>query len=341
MRSLPWVVAAVLLLLVPACGDPEADVAGEGARRTGALTPSPDQEELVHVDIARLHDGAAGQAPDAEAARPVRGRGPRGGNKKKDVYEVDASVLENAGRIEGLIRLESKPELRHVVVDKDVEACGHTSHPSERCVFDAETLGLASCVVTLEGIARGKDWPEAMKPKDRRGALVTRQCKYVPHVQVLRERTLVIVDNKDNALHNLHGYYESMLNTRSSFSGWPARSGFGVGSGVKGHVVPEAFLDKAGKYLLRCDIHPWMNGYFHAVTNPYFAVTDTSGTFALEGVPPGSYTLKIWHEGMQEIPTIKDNQITGYDYGEDWVEEVPVTVEAGQTVRIERSVPPR
>ena len=34
MRSLPWVVAAVLLLLVPACGDPEADVAGEGARRT-------------------------------------------------------------------------------------------------------------------------------------------------------------------------------------------------------------------------------------------------------------------------------------------------------------------
>ena len=27
------------LLLVPACGDPEADVAGEGARRTGALTP--------------------------------------------------------------------------------------------------------------------------------------------------------------------------------------------------------------------------------------------------------------------------------------------------------------
>ena len=32
------------------------------------------------------------------------------------------------------------------------------------------------------------------------------------------------------------------------------------------------------------------------VTNPYFAVTGPSGAFEIPRVPPGTYTLHIWHE---------------------------------------------
>ncbi|MGE0191815.1 MAG: hypothetical protein AB7T63_07195 [Planctomycetota bacterium] len=306
MRHAAWLLTLALLTGV-----------GCGGGGDGALAPAPADEHA--------------KAPSAPAPSPVRGRGSRGGSKKDD-YVVDASVLEHAGRIEGVLRLESKPELRRIVIDKDVEACGHESHPSERCVFDPETLGLASCVITLQGIAKGKDWPEAMKPKDRKGTLVMRQCMFVPHVQVLREKTWIVVDNQDNALHNLHAYHERMSRTGSSF---------GMGSAGTRHVIAEAYLAKPGKYLLKCDIHPWMNGTIHAVTNPYFAVTDTSGTFALEGVPPGSYKLKIWHEGMGEVPILVDNKISSYEYSEDWVEEIPVTLGSGQTVRVERTIPPR
>jgi hypothetical protein len=47
---------------------------------------------------------------------------------------------------------------------------------------------------------------------------------------------------------------------------------------------------------LKCDIHNWMNAYVAIVSNPYFAVSDTTGTFQIDKVPPGTYTLQAWHE---------------------------------------------
>jgi hypothetical protein len=34
--------------------------------------------------------------------------------------------------------------------------------------------------------------------------------------------------------------------------------------------------------------------------NPYFAVTDENGNFTIADVPPGSYTLAVWHERLGE-----------------------------------------
>jgi hypothetical protein len=35
-----------------------------------------------------------------------------------------------------------------------------------------------------------------------------------------------------------------------------------------------------------------------ATANPYFAVTDGSGSFKLTDVPAGSYTVEVWHEKL-------------------------------------------
>jgi hypothetical protein len=62
---------------------------------------------------------------------------------------------------------------------------------------------------------------------------------------------------------------------------------------------------------VQCNIHPWMHGWHVVVKGPY-AVTDSSGKFTIENVPPGTYTLKAWHEP-------------------DTTETAKVTVAAGQT----------
>ena len=38
------------------------------------------------------------------------------------------------------------------------------------------------------------------------------------------------------------------------------------------------------------------------MAHPYYALSDPQGNFRLEGVPPGEYTLTLWHEllGTQE-----------------------------------------
>ena len=43
-----------------------------------------------------------------------------------------------------------------------------------------------------------------------------------------------------------------------------------------------------------------MSGVVAVLDNPYFAVTDATGSFSLEQVPPGTYTIAAWHERLGE-----------------------------------------
>ena len=44
-----------------------------------------------------------------------------------------------------------------------------------------------------------------------------------------------------------------------------------------------------------------MPGFILSLDNPYFTVTDRKGNFTIENVPPGTYTLKTWHEGYKSV----------------------------------------
>ena len=50
-----------------------------------------------------------------------------------------------------------------------------------------------------------------------------------------------------------------------------------------------------------CDVHRWMNAYVGVVAHPYFAVSNRSGRFTIEHVPPGTYRLQFWHERLGSI----------------------------------------
>jgi hypothetical protein len=53
---------------------------------------------------------------------------------------------------------------------------------------------------------------------------------------------------------------------------------------------------KASEFIpVKCNIHPWMHGYFVVVKGPY-ATTDENGSYTINGVPPGNYTVTAWQE---------------------------------------------
>jgi hypothetical protein len=41
-----------------------------------------------------------------------------------------------------------------------------------------------------------------------------------------------------------------------------------------------------------------MTAYVVVIENPFFVQPDNEGTFRIEHVPPGTYTLKVWHERL-------------------------------------------
>ena len=45
-------------------------------------------------------------------------------------------------------------------------------------------------------------------------------------------------------------------------------------------------------------MHSWMDAWIVVVGHPYHVVTDETGSFVIENVPPGNYTLEIWHETL-------------------------------------------
>jgi anti-sigma factor RsiW len=82
------------------------------------------------------------------------------------------------------------------------------------------------------------------------------------------------------------------------------------------HQIPllaQDGLDEPGVYTLYCDDRPSPCGTIIASEDPYFAVTDVSGTFSIGGVPPGTVSVVGWHERAGQTTaqvTVRSGQVT-------------------------------
>jgi len=111
---------------------------------------------------------------------------------------------------------------------------------------------------------------------------------FSPHVMVVQRGTTVDFLNSDNVAHN----------TFWTAIGTDKKSGHNLGTWPKGEKRSYTF-DKAGVVPLLCNVHPEMLGYLVVSPTPYFTETDDSGNYKIQGVPDGSYTVTVWHEGAK------------------------------------------
>ena len=110
-----------------------------------------------------------------------------------------------------------------------------------------------------------------------------RGCLYVPHVAGAQVGQAIRFVNSDPTLHNVHGRPAGSSAWNVSLARKGANRTVRVG-------VPEVGVS------VRCDLHPWMQGWLGVVDHPYFAVTGADGHFTLPNVPPGDYVVAVWHE---------------------------------------------
>jgi hypothetical protein len=106
---------------------------------------------------------------------------------------------------------------------------------------------------------------------------------YTPRVVGVVAGQRLAVRNSDGTFHNVRGNVTGRLLWNNP---QPAKD-------------PDLLLDtkaKAGEIVeLRCDVHTWMHAYAVVLDNGYFAVTGEDGTFEINGLAPGAYTLEAWH----------------------------------------------
>ena len=161
-------------------------------------------------------------------------------------------------------------------VGKDKEVCDKSPKMDQSLIV--KDGNLANAVVTITDIKSGKKMDAKKVTLDQKG------CEYQPHVLAFPAGSTVEILNPDGILHNVHSY--SKVN--SPFN--QAQPKFKKTLEVK--------IDKPEAVEVKCDVHGWMHGWLVATANPYFAVTDGSGSFKLTDVPAGSYTVEVWHEKL-------------------------------------------
>ncbi len=74
---------------------------------------------------------------------------------------------------------------------------------------------------------------------------------------------------------------------------------FDLGSWPTGEARSFTFTDPCVAVIL-CNVHPEMDAFVVTVETPYFAVSSEDGSYQIDEVPDGDYTLVVWHERFKK-----------------------------------------
>ena len=225
-----------------------------------------------------------------------------------------AADVQEGGSIRGIVRLTSGArKAEAMAVSKDDRICGK-SKPSPRLVVGKDG-GVANTLVYIHGIVRGKKFGDVEKV-----TLNQTKCEYQPHIVLVPPDAEFEIVNSDKILHNVHAYDISA----------DMKTIFNIAQPIAGQktTVKARPKDGSGLALATCDAgHPWMSAFIVYMEHPYYTVTDASGSFVLKDVPPGTYTLKMWHEGVRVARTeLEKGVVKKYYYEEPYEAEQEVTV---------------
>jgi hypothetical protein len=194
-----------------------------------------------------------------------------------DLHLGSAPLISKKGQLTGTVLLSGKYDRpRPLKVVKSRSFCGLTV-PNETLLVGPGG-GVRNAVVVMSPLDR------AVTVQPGRIVLDNKDCAFTPHVQVASLGSELILKNSDRILHTVH----ARLGKNTLFN---------VGLPRWRQVVK--VLDRLGVVRIDCDVlHTWMSAAIVVASTPYFAVTGENGSFFIDSVPPGSYDVEIWHEGL-------------------------------------------
>jgi plastocyanin len=232
--------------------------------------------------------------------------------------QTAAVTAKPGGSIRGAVRFRGpSPAPSFQPVDKDQNVCG-AQVPVTRLALGADG-GVGHAFVYLENAPAG----EAARPRQSVPVQQSR-CEYGPHAMAVQTGTRLDIANDDPILHNVHA-------RRMTGSG--LETIFNIAQPVRGQrTVVEPPLTTPGIVALTCEAgHPWMTAYVLVADHPYTAVTDADGRFVIRDVPPGTYRVRMWHEGVRLTQVLKSVQQYEFEAPYEQTREVTVSA-AGEAV---------
>lgn len=200
------------------------------------------------------------------------------------VFAADYKVEEvtGGGTISGKVTfVGDDPDPQVYAIAKDNEVCGTDDRIIDFVrVNDGE---LANVVVYLDKVKSGK----AFNEEESKGNIDQKGCEFHPFLQVMHNKQEFTALNSDPVSHNIHTY---------ELIGKSKKTVINVSQPDQDSVYKKEINLKRGNAMkIECDQHDFMHSFIFVAKNPYYAVVSDDGTFSIDNIPPGKYTLKAWH----------------------------------------------
>jgi hypothetical protein len=188
---------------------------------------------------------------------------------------IHATVaFEGVAPAPAMIRLDGDP--------KCVAENGGKERPAETIVVGSGVGGpLQNVFVYVKDGLGSFSFPVPPEPV----VLDQQKCRYVPRVLGVRVGQEFSIRNSDPLLHNVRS--DGQVNRP-----------FNMSTPLQGVSFSRTFATREVMVPFRCDVHNFMSAWVGVLDHPYFGVTGADGRVALNGLPPGTYTIEAWHESL-------------------------------------------
>lgn len=241
----------------------------------------------LSVFIQSCGGGETTESPQNEQQQEVLAKPPDQPAKTAENNIGSIDVGTGNGNLSGVVQFTGNvPKAQKFQVAKDPNTCGSGTREIQEVNVDAGG-GLIGAVVYLESVEGGKGFDD---PVD--GYLLNQEgCRFVPHLLVVRKGADVSIVNSDPVLHNIHTY---------QIIGRVRRSMFNIAQPEQYQKITKT-IDPSNSNVIKveCDAHNFMHAWIFTAENPYYAVTDASGSFSITDIPAGKYTIKVWNPTLE------------------------------------------
>jgi len=183
-----------------------------------------------------------------------------------------------AGTVSGKVTYTGAPARPKTIDMSEEPSCAqqHATPVTAENVVTGANQALANVVVYVSAGANDEGQvPAQAVTFEQKG------CQYIPHVLAMHTNQELKIVNRDPTSHNI--FPMAKINRK-----WNKSQPQGA------PPISEKY-DKEEFIPVKCNVHPWMHGYFAVLKTLHFDVTANDGGFKLLNLPPGKYTTTAWH----------------------------------------------
>ncbi|WP_446742648.1 hypothetical protein [Silvibacterium acidisoli] len=184
--------------------------------------------------------------------------------------------------------LRKKPRLLFILC---VLSCG-VALPQERHANGSLTLHLVAEQAGNPRTVPAVIWLEARNgtpvlpfASHEHYTLLQKNRTFIPHLQVIPVGSTVQFPNKDPFFHNVFSLFDGKRFDLGLYE-----------AGISRSVV----FSREGPSYIFCNIHPEMSAVIIALSTPLYAIATEHDSLQIRNIPPGSYKLHYWIEGVQQ-----------------------------------------